>query len=79
MQTALCLPVGRIFSGERPVLQDGYPVIGFVDESEGIYVAVMPPAVTCAATISRLVSAELTTGLTPEIPECFRPTRFFGT
>lgn len=62
--------------GERPVLQDGYPVIGFVDEAEGIYVAVMHPAVTCAATIGRLVSAELTTGLSHEIPACYRPTRF---
>ncbi|CAI1701952.1 D-amino acid dehydrogenase small subunit [Serratia quinivorans] len=62
--------------GERPVPQDGYPVLGFTDESEGVYVAVMHPAVTCAATIGRLVAEELRVGKSDEIPECYRPSRF---
>ncbi|QAV47542.1 FAD-binding oxidoreductase (plasmid) [Pantoea agglomerans] len=62
--------------GERPVPQDEYPVLGFTDESEGVYVAVMHPAVTCAATIGRLVSEELRNGKNDEIPEIYRLSRF---
>lgn len=61
--------------GERPVPQDGYPVLGFTDESKSIYVASMHPAVTCAATIGRLVSEELRDGLSDEIPQHYRPSR----
>lgn len=62
--------------GERPVPQDGYPVLGFTDENKGIYVASMHPAVTCAATIGRLVSEELRDGYSDEIPQHYRPFRF---
>ncbi|MBN3190755.1 FAD-binding oxidoreductase [Pectobacterium brasiliense] len=62
--------------GERPFPQDGYPILGFTDESKGIYVAVMHPAVTCAATIGRLVSEELRDGKSDEIPDSYRPSRF---
>lgn len=61
--------------GQRPVPQDGHPVIGFIDDIKGIYVAVMHPGVTCAATVGRMVSEELTIGKNPEIPESYRPTR----
>lgn len=63
-------------TGERPVIQDGYPVLGFADESRTVYVASMHPAVTCAATIGRLVSEELCDGQSDEIPQCYRPSRF---
>lgn len=62
--------------GERPVPQDGYPVLGFTDESKRVYVASMHPAVTCAATIGRLVSEELRDGQSDEIPPHYRPSRF---
>ncbi|MGE0973184.1 NAD(P)/FAD-dependent oxidoreductase (plasmid) [Klebsiella sp. WOUb02] len=62
--------------GERPVIQDGYPVLGFTDESRTVYVASMHPAVTCAATIGRLVSEELCDGQSNTIPQCYRPSRF---
>lgn len=62
--------------GERPVPQDGHPVLGFADESRGIYVAVMHPAVTCAATIGRLVAEEIRDGESDKIPESYRPSRF---
>lgn len=62
--------------GERPVPQDGYPVLGFTDESKSIYVASMHPAVTCAATIGRLVSEELRDGQNDEISQHYRPSRF---
>lgn len=60
-------------TGERPVIQDGYPVLGFADESRTVYVASIHPAVTCAATIGRL---ELCDGQSDEIPQCYRPSRF---
>ncbi|MEH0885390.1 FAD-binding oxidoreductase [Enterobacter sp. UNJFSC 003] len=62
--------------GERPVIQDGYPVLGFTDGSRTLYVASMHPAVTCAATIGRLVSEALCDGQSDEIPQCYRPSRF---
>lgn len=61
---------------ERPFPQDGYPVLGFTDESKSVYIATMHPAVTCAATIGRLVSEELHDGKNDEIPENYRPSRF---
>lgn len=65
-------------TGERPVIQDGYPVLGFTDESRTVYVASMHPAVTCAATIGRLVSEELCDGQSNAIPQCYRPSRFIN-
>ncbi|MOA32685.1 FAD dependent oxidoreductase [compost metagenome] len=61
--------------GQRPVPEDGCPVIGFVGERPGVYVAVMHPAVTCAATLGRMVSEELISGNNPEIPAIYRPRR----
>ncbi|HDR2659508.1 TPA: FAD-binding oxidoreductase [Enterobacter asburiae] len=63
-------------TGERPVIQDGYPILGFADESRTVYVASMHPAVTCAATIGRQVCEELCDGQSDEIPQCYRPSRF---
>ncbi|CAI0926916.1 NAD(P)/FAD-dependent oxidoreductase [Serratia grimesii] len=62
--------------GQRPMLHDGYPVMGFVGGVTGVYVAVMHPAVTCAATVGRMVSEELISGKNLAIPEIYRPTRF---
>lgn len=62
--------------GKRPVPQDGYPVLGFTDESKGVYVVSMHPAVTCAATIGRLVSEEILDGQSDVIPQHYRPFRF---
>lgn len=59
--------------GERPVPQSGYPVLGFTDESKSVYVASMHPAVTCAATIGKLVSEELRDGQSDIIPQHYRP------
>jgi len=68
--------VTQYSTGECPVLQDGYPVPGFTDESESVYVAVMHPTVTCAATIGRRVSEELRSGKNDEIPESYRLSHF---
>lgn len=62
--------------GYRPVPEDGYPIIGFIDQAQTVYVAVMHPAVTCAASIGRLVCEELTMGIEHDIFTTFRPSRF---
>lgn len=62
--------------GQRPVPQDGCPVIGFIGSVTGLYVTVMHPAVTCAATVGRMVSEELIGGNSSEIPASYRPARF---
>lgn len=62
--------------GQRPVPQDGCPVMGFMGSVTGLYVAVMHPAVTCAATVGRMVSEELIVGKNREIPASYRPSRF---
>ncbi len=64
--------------GQRPVPKDGCPVIGFIDEVPGVYVAVMHPAVTCAATLGRMVSEELISGNNPEIPAIYHPGRLIS-
>ncbi|MGB8664727.1 MAG: FAD-binding oxidoreductase [Serratia inhibens] len=64
--------------GQRPVPADGCPIIGFIGDTTGVYVAVMHPAVTCAATLGRMISEELVTGKALEIPESYRPARFFA-
>lgn len=64
--------------GQRPVPEDGCPIIGFIDDIPGVYVAVMHPAVTCAATVGRMVSEELISGYNPEIPAIYRPARFIS-
>ena len=61
----------------RPIPKDGKPVLGFTDQSQRVYIAVMHPAVTCAATIGRLVSEEISDGRNAQIPEYWRPSRFF--
>ncbi|OTG87787.1 FAD-dependent oxidoreductase [Acinetobacter sp. ANC 4558] len=64
--------------GQRPIPEDGVPILGFLDDQEDIYIAVMHPAVTCAATIGKLVSEEIIDGLNHKIPDSYRPSRFKG-
>ncbi|OJT42216.1 NAD(P)/FAD-dependent oxidoreductase [Serratia plymuthica] len=64
--------------GLRPVPEDGCPVIGFMGDTSGVYVAVMHPAVTCAATLGRMISEELVTGKSLDMLESYRPARFFS-
>lgn len=61
--------------GWRPMMSDGEPAIG-ATRVPGVHVAVAHPGVCLAATIGRLVAAEITTsGAAPELAR-FRPTRF---
>lgn len=49
--------------GLRPVPSDGAPLVGYVPGIGGVYVCVMHPGVTLAATVGRLVGAEIVSGV----------------
>lgn len=63
--------------GWRPMSDDGEPIIGPVPGKPGLYVAVVHPGITLAATVGRLVAQELANGTTEirELARC-RMTRF---
>ncbi|VEA65908.1 Uncharacterised protein [Serratia plymuthica] len=65
-------------STEKHMMADGCPIIGFTGDATGVYVAVMHPAVTCAATLGRMISEELVTGKSLDMLENYRPARFFS-
>lgn len=62
--------------GVRPMPVDGSPVIGPVPGAPGAYLAVMHSGVTLAATVGRLVAAEVAEGLGAEELQRLRPSRF---
>ncbi|GAA1449025.1 FAD-binding oxidoreductase [Leifsonia poae] len=62
--------------GWRPMPADGEPIIGPVPGTPGLYVAVMHSAITLAASVGRLVTAELLDGLMARELEHSRPARF---
>lgn len=64
-------------TGYRPVPLDGVPIVGYLPGISGVYVCVMHPGVTLAATVGRLVSVEIASDTPcPELQPC-RPDRFF--
>lgn len=57
--------------GFRPIPRDGIPLIGHLPGISGVYVCVMHPGVTLAATVGRLVSEEIVDGkLSPDLLPC---------
>lgn len=48
--------------GLRPMPEDGVPIVGYLPGIGGVYVCVMHPGVTLAATVGRLVSEEIVGG-----------------
>ncbi|WP_299350379.1 FAD-dependent oxidoreductase [uncultured Shimia sp.] len=59
----------------RPVPGDGLPVVGPTG-LEGLYVSVMHSGITLAAVMAEMVSAELQTGVIPDLLGPYRPSRF---
>jgi len=53
------LELESIKVGIRPMPEDGYPIVGFHDRIEGLYLAVMHSAITLAPVISRLAANEI--------------------
>ena len=62
--------------GFRPIARDGVPIIGYLPGISGVYVCVMHPGVTLAATVGRLVSTEIIDGAPSHDLQPCRPDRF---
>jgi len=56
--------------------QDGLPVLGFSEGAPDVYVAVMHSGVTLAPLVGRLVASEILDGLSIELLEPYRVSRF---
>jgi D-hydroxyproline dehydrogenase subunit beta len=63
----------------RPMPVDGQSVVGRLPGAEWLYVAVTHSGVTLAAHLSRLIAAELATGVPRAELAPYRPDRFAGT
>ena len=66
----------RLGIGHRPMPRDGLPVIGFAAESPDVYLAVSHSGVTLAPVLGVMAAAEILDGLSFELLEDFRPSRF---
>ncbi|MGE6822679.1 NAD(P)/FAD-dependent oxidoreductase [Pseudomonas soli] len=65
------LDVEQACVGFRPIPKDGAPLVGFLPGISGVYVCVMHPGVTLAATVGRLVGMEITRGTpSPDLEPC---------
>jgi glycine/D-amino acid oxidase-like deaminating enzyme len=60
----------------RPLPADGQSIVGRLSGAEGPYVAVTHSGVTLAAHLSRLITADLTTGTPPAELAPYTPARF---
>ena len=60
----------------RPLPLDGQSIVGRLPGAQGIYVAVTHSGVTLAAHLSRLITADLTTGTPPAELTPYTPARF---
>ena len=60
----------------RPLPLDGQSIVGRLPGAQGLYVAVTHSGVTLAAHLSRLISADLTTGIPPAELTPYTPARF---
>jgi glycine/D-amino acid oxidase-like deaminating enzyme len=60
----------------RPLPADGQSIVGRLPGAPGIYVAVTHSGVTLAAHLSRLITADLTTGTPPASLTLYTPARF---
>ena len=60
----------------RPMPADGQSIVGRLPGAPGLYVAVTHSGVTLAAHLSRLIAADLTTGIPPPDLAPYHPARF---
>ena len=60
----------------RPLPLDGQSIVGRLPGAQGIYIAVTHSGVTLAAHLSRLITADLTTGTPPAELTPYTPARF---
>lgn len=75
-QNTVLLSLMRTTAGIRPIVQDGLPIIGRIKETGGLYISVMHPGVTLAATAGRLAATEIMSGQDDSSLVSYRPSRF---
>ncbi len=70
------IKLAGVITGQRPIPQDGLPIIGQTEDINGLYLAVMHTGVTLAALAGRLAAAELLNGQDDTTLVPYRPGRF---
>jgi glycine/D-amino acid oxidase-like deaminating enzyme len=61
---------------QRPIPEDGLPIVGPADTAPGLYITVMHSGVTLAALVGRLAAEEILSNGSVDILEPFRLSRF---
>jgi glycine/D-amino acid oxidase-like deaminating enzyme len=70
------LELDRVTVGLRPMPQDGMPVVGFVRDLPGLYLATMHSGITLAPAVGRFAAMEILDGVRVDMLEAYRPERF---
>ncbi|WP_340013918.1 FAD-binding oxidoreductase [Paenibacillus sp. FSL K6-1318] len=70
------LELESIKVGWRPMTEDGYPIVGFQDHINGLYLTVMHSAITLAPLIAHLAASEIIDGKSRSELEPCRLSRF---
>ncbi len=70
--------IDQVTIGFRPVPRDGYPIVGFSDQVEGVYTVVTHSGVTLAPLLGQLAALEVFDGADVELLAPYRPARFAG-
>lgn len=70
------LAITNVTVGNRPMPEDGLPIIGRINSIDGLYVSIMHAGVTLAAVVGRLVASELLSDREEALLASYRPNRF---
>ncbi len=73
---AEALAVEHHFLGYRPIPPDGFPMVGFAADADGLYIAAMHSGVTLAPIVGRFAVDEILHGRPAEPLSIYRPDRF---
>ncbi|AMR30075.1 hypothetical protein A0256_00915 [Mucilaginibacter sp. PAMC 26640] len=65
----------EVLVGRRPLSQDGKPIIGHINDVNGLYVSVIHPGVTMAPIAGRLIAGEIVCGQDTMALNAYRPGR----
>jgi len=68
--------IERVTLGHRVMPVDEYPIVGFADPKQRLYVAATHSGVTLAPLIGRMAAAEILDGISVEAMAPYRPSRF---
>jgi glycine/D-amino acid oxidase-like deaminating enzyme len=68
--------IERVTVGHRVMPVDEYPIMGFAESCENLYVAVMHSGVTLAPLIGQLAALEILDGARVSLLDPYRPSRF---